>query len=150
MTRRLEREKQAEGFRAHEASGTVSYFHAGGIDRPLTLWKHGVGALVAHQNWRGQFARGTFAAGDSAGRSSDCRSYPPSGGCIPVPWPGWNTTAWHEKVGSEQTTGYDHYWFGSLAVGMRDASGQMYMRNSVALQRFSDNSPVPERYTFAT
>ena len=25
--------------------------------------------------------------------------------------------------------GYEHYWIGSLAVGMRDASGQMYMRN---------------------
>jgi RHS repeat-associated protein len=109
------------------------------------LRKLGVGTLVAHQNWRGQFARGTFAAGDSAGRSSDCRSYPPSGGCIPVAWPGWNTTAWHEKVGSEQTTGYEHYWFGSLAVGMRDASGQMYMRNRYydpATGQFTQPDPV--------
>jgi RHS repeat-associated protein len=26
-------------------------------------------------------------------------------------------------------TGTEHFWLGSLAVGMRDASGQMYMRN---------------------
>ncbi|HEY0019127.1 MAG TPA: RHS repeat-associated core domain-containing protein [Longimicrobium sp.] len=44
-------------------------------------------------------------------------------------WPGWSTTAWHEKVGQAPATGYEHYWTGSLAVGMRDASGQMYMRN---------------------
>ncbi len=48
---------------------------------------------------------------------------------MPVQWPGYATTAWHEGVAKAPTTGYEHYWFGSLAVGMRDASGQMYMRN---------------------
>ncbi len=44
-------------------------------------------------------------------------------------WPGWGTTAWHEKAGQAPTTGYEHYWRGSLADGMRDASGQIYKRN---------------------
>jgi RHS repeat-associated protein len=123
--------KSAEGTAAYvgESSGLVSYTHAGGIDRPLAIWKAEVGTIVTHQNWRGQFARGTFGAGPRAGQSSDCPSYPPTNGCIPVPWPGWNTTAWHEGIGSPNTTGYEHYWMGSLATGMRDASGQLYMRN---------------------
>jgi RHS repeat-associated protein len=112
-----------------EAGGTVSYSHAGGIDRPLAIWKEGVGTIVTHQNWRGQFARGTFGVGPRAGQRSDCPSYPPSNGCVPIPWPGWSTTAWHEGVGTPPSTGYEHYWFGSLANEMRDASGQMYMRN---------------------
>jgi RHS repeat-associated protein len=116
--------KDATGSYAADAGGRVSYAHAGGIDRPLAIWKQGVGTLVTHQNWRGQFAMGTF----TSGAPSDCLQYPPSG-CVPVSWPGWSTTAWHEKAGTAPTTGYEHYWMGSLAVGMRDASGQMYMRN---------------------
>ncbi len=116
--------KEAQGSYASEAGGRVSYVHAGGIDRPLAIWKQGVGTIVTHQNWRGQFAMGTY----TSGQPSDCRQYPPSG-CVPVNWPGWATTAWHEKMGQAPTTGYEHYWLGSLAVGMRDASGQIYKRN---------------------
>jgi hypothetical protein len=43
-----------------QADGIVSYFHAGGIDRPLTIWKAGT-AVVTHQSWRGQFARARTA-----------------------------------------------------------------------------------------
>jgi RHS repeat-associated protein len=121
--------KTATGSKASEAGGTVSYAHAGGIDRPLVIWKSGVGSIVTHQNWRGQFARGTWGAGSTKiGQSSDCTIYPPSG-CVPVPWPGWNTTAWHEDATDEKVIGYKHYWLGSLATGMRDASGQLYRRN---------------------
>jgi hypothetical protein len=115
--------KEATGSYAADAGGRVSYAHAGGIDRPLAIWKQGVGTLVTHQNWRGQFSMGTY----TSGQPSDCQQYPPSG-CVPVSWPGWGITAWHEKAGTAPTTGYEHYWMGSLAVGMRDASGQMYMR----------------------
>jgi RHS repeat-associated protein len=48
---------------------------------------------------------------------------------VPVAWPGWNTRAWSEEAAKPNTTGDEQYWFGSLAIGMRDASGQMYMRN---------------------
>jgi hypothetical protein len=37
----------------------VSYFHAGGIDRPLVIRKEGQPTIIPHENWRGQFARGT-------------------------------------------------------------------------------------------
>lgn len=35
-----------------------AHLHAGGIDRPLSIWKEGVGSVRPHQNWRGQFSRG--------------------------------------------------------------------------------------------
>ncbi len=91
--------------------------------------KASVGSIVTHQNWRGQFARGTYGNGPGVGALSDCTEYPSASGCIPVQWPGYATTAWHDGVAEAPATGYEHYWFGSLAVGMRDASGQMYMRN---------------------
>ncbi|HEY0019131.1 MAG TPA: RHS repeat-associated core domain-containing protein [Longimicrobium sp.] len=132
--------KDASDSYAADAGGRVSYVHAGGIDRPLAIWKQGVGTIVTHQNWRGQFAMGTF----TSGAPSDCQQYPPSG-CVPVSWPGWSTTAWHEKAGTAPTTGYEHYWMGSLAVGMRDASGQMYMRNRYydpATGQFTQPDPI--------
>ncbi|HYW12860.1 MAG TPA: RNase A-like domain-containing protein [Longimicrobium sp.] len=114
-----------------ESRGTVSYFQAGGIDRPLVIWKNTVGSIVTHQNWRGQFSRGTWGEGTGrVGQSSDCTgTWPQQIECVPVPWPGWNTNAWHEDAAKPQTAGTDTYWLGSLSVGMRDASGQMYMRN---------------------
>jgi RHS repeat-associated protein len=102
-------------------------------------------SVVPHQNWRGQFARGTFASGTRAGESSDCTEYPPTNGCLPISWPGWATTAWHDDAGTAPTTGYAHYWFGSQAIGMRDASGQMYMRNRYydpATGQFTQPDPI--------
>jgi RHS repeat-associated protein len=121
--------RETEGTSNTDAGGQVSYFQAGGIDRPLTIWKQDVGTIVTHQSWRGQFARGTFGEGPRAGESSDCEEYPPTNGCLPVRWPGWNTSAWSQEAAREETTGSDEFWFGSLSVGMRDASGQQYMRN---------------------
>jgi RHS repeat-associated protein len=79
------------------------------------------------------------------GESSDCTEYPPTNGCQPISWPGWATTAWHDDAGKQPTTGYEHYWFGSQAVGMRDASGRMYMRNRYydpATGRFTQPDPI--------
>jgi RHS repeat-associated protein len=121
--------RAADATNNEHAGGIVSYFQAGGIDRPLTIWKSGIGTVVTHQSWRGQFARGTFGNGPRAGESSDCTEYPATNGCIPVRWPGWNTTAWSQEAAKPATTGAEEFWFGSLSVGMRDASGQQYMRN---------------------
>ena len=78
--------KQADGSMAGLAGGNVSYFHAGDIDRPLVITKDGQ-SIIPHQNWRGQFARGTYPNGTR----SDCTSYPASG-CTPIQWPGERTT----------------------------------------------------------
>ena len=88
-----------------------------------------MGTIVTHQSWRGQFSRGTFGNGPRAGQSSDCTEYPATNGCLPVQWPGWNTTAWNQEAEKPATIGSERFWFGSLSVGMRDASGQLYMRN---------------------
>jgi RHS repeat-associated protein len=115
--------KNASGTYAATAGGEVSYFHAGGIDRPLVITKNGE-SIVPHQNWRGQFARGTYADGPNVGKRSDCVSFPASG-CTPIQWPGERTTARHEL----KSAGEIHNWFGGLVDDMRDASGQMYRRN---------------------
>jgi RHS repeat-associated protein len=85
--------------------------------------------VVTHQRWRGEFARGTFGAGPRAGQSSDCTEYPATNGCLPIRWPGWNTTAWQQEAAKPNTIGSERFWFGTLAVGMRDATGQLYRRN---------------------
>jgi hypothetical protein len=57
------------------------YFHAGGIDRPLVIRKEGVATVIPHQNWRGQFARGTY----TIGQVSDCTGQ--TTGCTAIDWP---------------------------------------------------------------
>ncbi|HEY0017654.1 MAG TPA: RHS repeat-associated core domain-containing protein [Longimicrobium sp.] len=101
--------------------GRVSYFHAGGIDRPLVIRKEGQPTIIPHENWRGQFSRGTY----TSGAVSDCGSGQTTG-CTAIAWPGHRTNAWHARSGSGPDI---RTWFGGLVDGMRDASGQMYMRN---------------------
>jgi RHS repeat-associated protein len=118
-----------------DAYGTVSYTHAGGIDRPLVITKNGT-SVLPHQNWRGQFSRGTWANGNA----SDCpNSWATS--CVNIPWPGWRTTAWHAEVKERDV----RTWWGGLVDGMRDASGQMYMRNRYydpATGQFTQQDPI--------
>jgi hypothetical protein len=118
--------KDAEGSRATAAGGWVSYTHGGGIDRPLVITQ-GDTSIVPHQNWRGQFSRGTYGVnpGRPLGVRSDCAEYPAQG-CTPIQWPGERTTVRHELA---QDDGRIQSWWGGLVDGMRDASGQMYMRN---------------------
>jgi hypothetical protein len=99
----------------------VSYFHAGGIDRPLVIRKEGQPTIIPHENWRGQFSRGTY----TSGAVSDCGSGQTTG-CTAIAWPGHRTTARHARSGGGPDI---RTWFGGLVDGMRDASGQMYMRN---------------------
>jgi RHS repeat-associated protein len=100
--------------------GRVSYFHAGGIDRPLVIRKEGSPTIIPHENWRGQFARGTY----TSGTVSDCTGQTTE--CTQVNWPGYRTTARHARSGSGPDI---RTWFGGLVDGMRDQSGKIYMRN---------------------
>ena len=127
--------KQADGSMAAAAGGNVSYFHAGGIDRPLVITKDGQ-SVIPHQNWRGQFARGTYPNGTR----SDCTQGATSG-CTPIQWPGERTSARHELEPDPSIQN----WFGGLVDGMRDASGQMYMRNRYydpATGQFTQTDPI--------
>jgi hypothetical protein len=49
--------------------GRVSYFHAGGIDRPLLITKEGVESVVPRETWRCQFHAGTSP---TTGASRNC------------------------------------------------------------------------------
>jgi hypothetical protein len=116
--------KSASGTYASAAGGNVSYFHAGGIDRPLVITKNGE-SIVPHQNWRGHFSRGTYADGINIGKRSDCPYFPAPSTCTPIQWPGERTTAYHEL----DPTGEIRNWFGGPADDMRDATGQTCRRN---------------------
>jgi RHS repeat-associated protein len=111
------------------------YFHAGGIDLPLTITKNEI-TVAPHQNWRGQFARGTY----QDGRNSDCTSTTGTN-CLPVRWPGWRTNPWHQDANAPDIV----TWAGGLVDGMRDESGQMYMRNRYydpATGQFTQPDPI--------
>jgi RHS repeat-associated protein len=115
--------------------GTVSYTHAGGIDRPLVITKDGV-SILPHQNWRGEFSSGTRPDGTR----SDCAPGVTTG-CIAVRWPGYRTTAWHHDVTEPDI----RTWWGGLVDGMRDASGQQYKRNRYydpATGQFTQPDPI--------
>jgi RHS repeat-associated protein len=104
--------------------GRVSYLHAGGIDRPLTIWKENVGSVLPHQNWRGLFSRGTWGYNSmgAVGTTANCVTINVNE-CLPLNWPGERTTAWHESGGESEL------WMGGLVDGMRDPTGQIYIRN---------------------
>ncbi|HYW13386.1 MAG TPA: RHS repeat-associated core domain-containing protein, partial [Longimicrobium sp.] len=128
-------ESPGEAAGPSDAYGTVGYAHAGGIDRPLVITKNGV-SVLPHQNWRGQFSRGTWANGNA----SDCPNSSATN-CVNIPWPGWRTTAWHAEVKERDIRA----WWGGLVDGMRDASGQMYMRNRYydpATGQFTQQDPI--------
>ena len=80
-----------------------------------------------------------YGSGLRVGQKSDC---PPGvvTDCIKIDWPGWATTAWHQKTNIDIQT-----WYGSLVNGMRDASGQVYMRNRYydpATGQFTQTAPI--------
>jgi RHS repeat-associated protein len=118
--------------------GRVSYFHAGGIDKPLLITKEGVESVVPRETWRGQFHAGTSPV---TGASRNC----PIGvhtGCLLVDWPGMRTNAQHGWAGEQPDI---DVWYGGLVDGMRDASGQMYMRNRYydpATGQFTQTDPI--------
>jgi RHS repeat-associated protein len=118
-----------------DAYGIVSYTHTGGIDRPLVITKNDRSVLT-HQNWRGQFARGT----NDNGSASDCSGTQTST-CVNISWPGWRTTPWHANATDPDI----RTWWGGLVDGMRDASGQQYMRNRYydpATGQFTQPDPI--------
>jgi RHS repeat-associated protein len=93
-------------------------------------------SILPHQNWRGQFSSGTYANG----ARSDCAPGVTTN-CHPVSWPGYRTTAWHHDVTEPDIRA----WWGGLVDGMRDASGQQYMRNRYydpATGQFTQSDPI--------
>jgi RHS repeat-associated protein len=86
------------------------------------------------------FAWGTWGSGTNKGLRSDCLTAYQTG-CMNLAWPGWQTSAHHK----DDNPGEQEYWMGSLVDGMRDASGQIYMRNRYydpATGQFTQQDPI--------
>jgi RHS repeat-associated protein len=84
--------------------------------------------------------RGAALALSANGTRSDARRGATSG-CTRIQWPGERTTARHELEPDPNIQN----WFGGLVGGMRDASGQMYMRNRYydpATGQFTQTDPI--------
>jgi RHS repeat-associated protein len=93
-------------------------------------------SILPHQNWRGEFSSGTRPDGTR----SDCAPGVTTN-CHPVAWPGYRTTAWHHDAKEPDIRA----WWGGLMDGMRDASGQQYMRNRYydpATGQFTQPDPI--------
>jgi RHS repeat-associated protein len=116
--------------------GRVGYTHGPGIDAPLDLIRIGHSAgtmtIVPHANWRGMYAKGTFADGTTTQSGFSTNE---------IAWPGPNADAWHNSIAPSQPSN----WFGSLIVDQRDASGLMSRRNrqyDPATGRFTQEDPI--------
>jgi RHS repeat-associated protein len=60
---------------------------------------------------------------------------------LAVKWPGWRTNPWHQDADAPDIV----TWAGNLVDGMRDESGQMYMRNRYydpATGQFTQPDPI--------
>jgi RHS repeat-associated protein len=147
--------------------GRVVYVHGGGIDHPLAIERMeysdslpGPITIYPHENWKGAFDLGSYDGGtlnapckllSDAGMTTQFQTFTSEPGnetkstpsdttshCVNVAWPAphlWLTNRARDNslIGQEA-------WNGSLVDGMRDASGQKYMRN-----RFYD--PQSARFT---
>ncbi|HEX6037620.1 RHS repeat-associated core domain-containing protein [Longimicrobium sp.] len=108
------------------------------IDRPLLITKEGVESVVPRETWRGQFHKGTSLV---TGLVRDCAQGGQTG-CLLIAWPGMQTNAAHSWGGEKPDI---RVWYGGLVDGMRDASGQMYMRNRYydpATGQFTQTDPI--------
>jgi hypothetical protein len=144
--------------------GRVIYTHGPGIDHPLSITRMeysdslpGPITVYPHENWKGAFDLGSYDAGSlnapckllhSSGMTTPFQVYTPGSDstttttttdttshCLKVDWPAphlWLTNRIREngQVGAES-------WNGSLIDEMRDATGQMYMRNGERMERLS-------------
>ncbi len=135
--------------------GRIAYTHGSGIDQPLALIRMeysdlipGPELVVPRATWRGTYDTGTFG---SFGAGSRCEGVweqvskdelnPDSAFvdyCIEVDWPAPHL--WSSQLSRRRNMLGPVSWMGSLIVGGRDASGQLYRRN-----RFYD--PQSGRFT---
>ncbi|MGH9889566.1 MAG: RHS repeat-associated core domain-containing protein, partial [bacterium] len=109
-------------------TGSVHYFHAGGIDQPLALWRDGNAGYIPFLSWRGGFEAVTRADG------SDPSIYMAALDREP-----------YMAADSRQGPQEENYWLGSLVMGKADLSGLMYMRNRYydpKAGRFTQEDPI--------
>jgi RHS repeat-associated protein len=163
------RQRIADGFQY----GRVLYTHGPGIDAPLSLIRMDYSdsirtpqLVVLHNDWRGAYDIGSYAGRHareavrahhpssnfqtitSGGSLSD---YPKAPGpqntswyhCVEVEWPAPHV--WVTRDTRNRSINGPLAWMGTLIDGMRDNSGQMYMRNRYydpGSGRFTQEDPI--------
>ncbi len=149
-------------------TGRVEYVHGHGIDQPLRFYREEysdsipAASFIPQANWRGVYDMGVRSGGcyfrywslhpatpqEERQIGVDTTSYSPGGAsgtetlCADVSWPAQHTWAYHQY-----RRGYHgpYNWMGSLAFGMRDASGLHYRRNrfyDAEQGRFTQEDPI--------
>jgi RHS repeat-associated protein len=154
-------------------TGSVLYTHGPGIDAPLSLIRSqysdllpGSYLVVLHHDWRGEYDLGSYASGSLSSpcvrveRSSNFQTIVPDGTisdwtkapsplntswmhCVEVEWPAPHV--WITRATRNRSLIGPPAWMGTLIDGMRDNSGQMYMRNRYydpASGRFTQEDPI--------
>jgi RHS repeat-associated protein len=123
------------------AYGEVSYTHAGGIDRPLAVYRTGgIGTFFPHANWRSFYDGATNTSGQvipCEGAGVPCSDSPD------LDWPGSATSAFIGATPEPRVTPAE--WAGSLVMEQADASGLLYRRNRYydpGSGRFTQPDPI--------
>jgi RHS repeat-associated protein len=163
---------QAQIYRGFQY-GRVVYTHGPGIDAPLSLIRMDYSdsistpqLVVLHNDWRGEYDIGSYAGGTLTKpcvhitRSSIFKTYTPDSSvsefpkapaplntswyhCVEVEWPAPHV--WVTRETRNRSINGPLAWMGTLIDGMRDNSGQMYMRNRYydpASGRFTQEDPI--------
>ena len=128
--------------------GRVAYVYGQGIDAPLSVSRLGynfAGApssvtIYPHANWRGEYDAASYATG----AAKRCRSNLVL--CYQPNWKANNVNAYGEqRAGGTAIDAEPNGYFGSVLLGMRDASGNVYRRNRYydpASGRFTQEDPI--------
>jgi RHS repeat-associated protein len=152
----------------------VLYTHGPGIDAPLALVRMLYSdslprpqLVVMHSDWRGEYDMGSYAFNSltppckTMTRSSQFQTYTSDGSetefpktnstisdvtwrhCLEIEWPAPHV--WINRQTRNRSLTGPVGWAGTLIDGMRDNSGQMYMRNRYydpASGRFTQEDPI--------
>jgi len=127
--------------------GRVAYTNGPTLDRPLDIIRMGFDVdsfvnpivLIPHTDWKEHFDIGSY----DDGSMNRCTNYNDITSCVTIYWPAPYVYVQYES-NNNGTDGF-RTWFGERLANMRDASGQIYMRNRYydpGTGRFTQEDPL--------
>jgi RHS repeat-associated protein len=129
--------------------GRVAYTNGPTLDKPLDIIRMGFDVdsfanpivLIPHTDWKGHFDIGSY----DDGSMNRCTNYTDIRSCVTIYWPAPYLYAQHESSNNSITADAFRTWFGERLADMRDASGQIFMRNRYydpGTGRFTQEDPI--------